>query len=230
MPKDSIVIGVDGCSGGWLCFKLNLQSRQTEVKVHCSFADVISEIQSAKLSAVDIPIGLPDSSSRDCDLNARRQLGKPRSTSVFPPPVRSALNAMNYQQACALNRKACGKALTKQTYAICKKILEVDMLMSQKEQSRIYEVHPEVCSWALNGFVSMRYSKRKAEGHRDRQKLLSFQYPEIKQHVSQLVRREARADDLLDAAAAAWTAERIAKGKATHIPTNPQLNRKRLRM
>ena len=230
MSENDVVMGVDGCPAGWLCFRLDACSRQTEVKVFSRFTDVIGENRKIKAIAVDIPIGLPDSGPRVCDLEARRLLQKPRSSSVFPPPVRSALIANNYRQACARNRRACGKGLTIQTYTILKKIREVDDVITRENQSWIHEVHPELCFWALNTTKAMRYSKRKAKGREERQKLLLACYPTIKNHIMELDHAEARVDDLLDAAIAAWTAERIAKGKAGRIPENPVVDRNGLRM
>ena len=62
----------------------------------------------AELLLVDIPIGLPETGAeRACDLMARRLLG-PRKSSVFPVPVRQAVHAPTYQEACDLNATATG--------------------------------------------------------------------------------------------------------------------------
>jgi predicted RNase H-like nuclease len=230
MSENHVVTGVDGCPAGWLCFSVNLRIHQTSVKVYPTFRDVLSDIQNVKHIAIDIPIGLSSSGPRDCDLTARRLLGKPRSSSVFPPPVRSALIGSNYRLASAINRRECGKGLTRQTDAIRKKIKEVDDVVTYEMQSRIHEVHPELCFWAMNKNRPMQNSKRKAEGREERRRLLSRCYPLMRQHLLELERAGARADDLFDAAAAAWTAERIASGIAGRIPENPVVDGKGLRM
>ena len=58
----------------------------------------------------------------------RRLLGKPRSSSVFPAPVRATLKATNYEEACRLSMNAHGKSMSKQAYEIIAKIREVDEL------------------------------------------------------------------------------------------------------
>jgi len=44
------------------------------------------------LAAIDIPVGLPDTGSREADSVARKFIG-PRASSVFPCPIRLALEA-----------------------------------------------------------------------------------------------------------------------------------------
>ncbi len=220
----SIVAGVDGCRAGWICFLVDTQSRKTTVEIIGKFASLLALERAPKIIAVDIPIGLADAESRPCDIEARRLLGKPRSNSVFPAPVRPALQAEDYIEACQLSRSGCGKALSKQTFAIIAKIREVDSLMMVKRQNRIFEVHPEVSFWALNGEKPMRYNKRLDEGRKERLQLVLCYYPAIEVHLSRLKRKEAKPDDLLDAAAAAWTAERIAQGRARCVSQSVEVD------
>ncbi len=64
--------------------------------------------------AIDIPIGLPETGPRECDVLARRLLGRARASSVFPAPIRAVLGAKDYQQACAIRHKIEGKKMSKQ--------------------------------------------------------------------------------------------------------------------
>jgi hypothetical protein len=75
--------------------------------------------------AVDMPIGLSDNSSRRADVEARKLIG-PRRSSVFPTPVRGALDGETYEEASALSRELTGKGLSKQTFALKPRILEID--------------------------------------------------------------------------------------------------------
>lgn len=222
------VVGVDGCAGGWIAFCVEVPSKQTSVEMFASFAPLIEAC--TEIIAIDIPIGLVEEGARPCDIEARKLLGKPRSNSVFPAPVRSVLGAKNYGEACQLSLQANGKALSKQTFAITKKIMEVDALMTAELQRRVFEVHPEVCFYALNKMRPMENSKKTSEGIQERKGLLQHHFPEIEKHILGLTKGNASAPDLLDAAAAAWTAERIASGEFSRVPREPQSDSRNLRM
>lgn len=206
------VVGVDGCPAGWICLQVDLQSRQTAVRVLTNLAELISASPEPKLIAIDIPIGIPTSGARACDIAARRLLGKPRSNSVFPAPVRATFDAKTYEEACALSLQAQGKSLSRQAFEIISKIREVDELITPALQTRIFEVHPEVSFWALNGGQSLKHRKLNREGKAERIKLLLQHYPTINTHLAELERSTAAQHDLLDAAVAAWTAECVARG------------------
>jgi predicted RNase H-like nuclease len=60
------------------------QGAPTTVEVISGFAEVLARLQTGSLAAVavDIPIGLPATGPRSCDVEARQRLG-PRRSSVF---------------------------------------------------------------------------------------------------------------------------------------------------
>ena len=60
--------------------------------------------------------------------------------------------------------------------------------------------------------------------------ILLKHFPEIDIHISRLSRRDAEVNDLLDAAAAGWTAKRISMGTCAHMPHDPPLDSEHLRM
>ena len=211
---DGLVAGVDGCRSGWLCFALARRAREARVLISSDFVTLLEELGQPQIVTVDIPIGLVENGSRQCDLAARKVLGKQRRSSVFPAPIRAALSAHSYSEACNLSRQVSGKALSKQSYAILPKIREIDSWVTTERQAWLHEVHPEVCFWALNGREPMKCKKSSSEGRRDRLMQLSPIYPELKSKLASLNRKAAAPDDLLDAAAACWTAERILNGTA----------------
>ena len=206
------VVGVDGCPAGWVCFQVDLQSRTTSVKVVSKISELISVSPRPNLIGIDILIGLPLKGARACDMAARRLLGQPRSSSVFPAPVRATLAARNYEQACKLSLEAHGKSMSKQAYEIIGKIREVDELMTPELQTWVFEVHPEVSFYTLNGRQSLKHSKHEREGKDERMRLLLPHYPAILKHLGELKRAQVGDDDLLDAAVAAWTAEMVTTG------------------
>ena len=165
--------------------------------------------------AIDISIGLFDH-TRACDIAARQLLGWPRRNSVFPVPCRAALAATTYAEACATNLLRTSKKLSRQTYCIAPKIKEVDDAITPDSQRWAFEVHPEVCFWALNEHRPMGHNKKTREGVAERISVLKPVFAEIERH---LLNRPPGVgmDDLLDAAAAAWTALRLHNGEARQV-------------
>ena len=106
-----------------------------------------------------------------------------------------------------------GRGLSRQPWCIGPKIKAVDDAISSTAQDWAFEVHPEVCFWAMNNRIPKAFRKKRKEGKSERRALLSKVFPAIEDHI---LRRPVHAgiDDLLDAAAAAWTALRIHTGTA----------------
>ena len=231
------VSGIDGCSGGWLCLNQDMTTGRVHASILSHFGEVLCLNPRPEVVAVDIPIGLPDTGARQCDLEARRWLGR-RMSSVFPAPVRPTLVATSYLHACAIGRATDGRALNQQTYAILPKIREVDELLRKDlcRQNWIREVHPEVSFWAWNGSKPMSYPKKKrtgepALGKAERETLVVPRYGNCYGVAQSVLPPNAYAyDDLLDAFAALWSAERILTGKAVVIPQKPDLDSCGLRM
>lgn len=220
--------GVDGCKSGWVVASWHDGDNSPVVTVHLAktFRDIVES--GYQVIAVDIPIGLPDQGTRDCDPAARKLLG-PRRNSVFPAPIRPVLDAKSYDQACVIGRQADGRSLSQQAWAITKKIAEVDAIMTPEAQGAIVEVHPELCFWALNGERPLEYPKKESLGLETRRSLL-------KDHlVDPAVFYDLRLtgtgkDDIHDALAALWTARRFAQGNAVRVPDHEQLDARGLRM
>jgi len=210
-----IVAGVDGCASGWVGFIVQLPSLATSVEN----VDVPSWLRNCppdlSCLAIDTPIGLFDN-ARQCDIAARKLLGTPRRSSVFPAPCRAALVASSHAEASASNRRTTGSGLTIQAWGIAPRIRQVDDAITAVCQQWAFEVHPEVCFWALNGSAPMKHNKKSVEGTAERMALLRTVFPDIDRH---LLHRPpgVRKDDFLDAAVAAWTALRIQNGEARPV-------------
>jgi predicted RNase H-like nuclease len=82
-----------------------------------------------------------------------------------------------------------------------------------------FEVHPEVCFWALAGKRPMAHKKKTPEGSTERISLLAPIFPEIGHHLGNRPSGVAK-DDLLNAAAAAWSALRRYRGEAKCVCTS----------
>lgn len=219
----TIICGVDGCKGGWLCLSVNGNGSKPMAQV---FPDAKSflEFSTGAITAIDIPIGLPSNKPRQCDIEARYILGRRRS-SVFPAPVRSAVEADSYGRACAASENACGKKLSKQTYALLPRIRDLDCLLRQKPEllKTVYEVHPEVCFYYWNNRRPMRYSKHSGFGFLERFELVEQSYRGVAEEIRQSIQpKDAADDDILDALAALWTAHRIQSDNADRVSTKQE--------
>jgi predicted RNase H-like nuclease len=83
---------------------------------------------------------------------------------VFPALCREAAAPDSYPTASGINYARTGKRLTRQTWEIAPKIREIDDLICTLHQEWVYEVHPEVSFWLMNGRSPMKHPKsRKAD-------------------------------------------------------------------
>jgi predicted RNase H-like nuclease len=237
------VAGVDGCKGGWFVVIASGKKVSGRTDAPCflklkrslvarDFAEVISETTNCKLVCVDIPIGLSDGNRpRECDVTARRVLRWPRASSVFSAPIRPCLAAKDYEMANKICFGNTGKKLTKQSFALLKKIRQVDDLITPAIQSRVREIHPEISFWALNNKKPMRHNKKRLVGRKERAKLLSAVFEDVERIISEARRpKKVSPDDILDALVAAWTACQAVSGKTGILPEKLELDSKGLRM
>ena len=74
-PGKSIA-GIDGCKRGWVMVR-----RDEEGRFNKHVVKALDNLPKTDIVLIDIPIGLPDSGRRDCDLEARRMLGSMRGRS-----------------------------------------------------------------------------------------------------------------------------------------------------
>lgn len=181
-----------------------------------------------ELLVIDVPIGLPDRGARKCDLRARQILG-PRASSVFPAPIRPALNARSHEGACRIWERIEGKRCSVQAFGIYSTIASVDRHMVPGAQERVREGHPELTFAHMNGGRGLELAKSKADGRERRIELLEPHFVGLEALISELRPRRAIVD-LLDALAMLWTARRVRKAEATSIPDQPEYDSRGLRM
>lgn len=168
-----------------------------------------------------------------CDLHARRLLGRPRGTSVFPAPLRACLEDWDYGRLSSLHRQIDGRGLTKQAFFLLPKIRQVDDLLLRAPGCirRIREVHPEVSFAIWNGGQPMRFNKAKSEGRQERERLINREWPGERDRLARELRgNRFTGDDLNDACAALWSARRIAAGRASVFPDAIERDSKGLQM
>ncbi len=222
-----IAVGLDGCPTGWIAAVVE-DGRLAALEYWESARAALEAHAAADAFAFDIPIGLSPDGKRAADVHARTFLGE-RANSVFWSPLGVVLEVEasafpNRREAYAAARRASERAsggrqsLSSQSFALVPKIREVGGTVA--EDHRVFEAHPEVSFAALAGGRSLP-SKKTWDGLMQRRSLLTVAGLAIPDLVGEASRRSA-ADDVVDAVACAWTAERIARGKACTLPTPPQ--------
>ena len=193
----------------------------TGAGVAATFDALMRQVGGKATVALDMPIGLPESGARACDVAARRVLGPRRGSSVFPAPVRSVLAASSYEEACALHERADGRRLSRQAFHLLPKVREVDAALQADAslQDRVREVHPEVAFAYLTG-APIAEKKRSREGRAVRTRAIESVWPGVVSVMRDALEGERgfAMDDLLDALVNAWSARRLRRGLAVRHP------------
>jgi len=217
-----MLAGADGCKTGWIVVSKTADELKLDSCLVAGIAELFDSLDPAVL-AIDIPIGLTESGARECDILARRAI-RPRGSSVFPAPIRAVMSVEIYGDANRISRECQDRGMSKQAFAICPKIREVDEALRANPvlRERVYEVHPEVTFSVWRG-AAMNHSKKTQAGRADRMRLISTHFGE---DAFETVRakhrpRDVADDDILDAFAALRTAERIANGVSRSLPEEP---------
>ncbi len=235
------VAGADGCPAGWIAVYHPVNDPAAAAsRIFATFADLLAFTEGFAAVAIDMPIGLPDVATpggRDADRMARAVLGA-RQSSVFAVPARATLACIDYRDACDTNLRHSDppRKVAKQMFYLFAKIREIDAAMTPARQAHIVECHPEVAFWAINGNVALDEPKKRKSstyppGLDLRRRLLrTAGYSRAFLNGPDCRRRDAAPDDLLDACATAWTANRVATGAAERFPAAPTLDGRGLRM
>ena len=225
-PMTAVVCGVDGCAAGWVAVWHDLGSQRVWWQVIPSLREIARSTPPPAVIGIDVPIGLLPAGARECDREARRRLGFPRSASVFPAPIRPVLGASSQTEASAIRRAVENKGMSVQAFGIVPKVREIDEALRPDATLRAVtrEVHPELCFAAMNGGRPMAHSKKDAEGRAERVAVLKEHFGDVIDSAMASKPKGCQYDDLLDAFACAWTAARIVRGEAEVIPKNPPLD------
>ena len=95
-------------------------------------------------------------------------------------------------------------------------------------QSRVFEVHPEVCFYEWNGNLAFQQRKKSPAGRIARQTRVGNVYIAAVRNAYAV--GQVGHDDIADAFAALRTAERKLQGQAIVIPAHPPVDQVGLRM
>lgn len=198
------VLGVDGCRRGWVGALVDAD-RVSWLALPDIGAALSLDVEAV---GVDMPVGLPETGRRECDLLAKQTLGRAHPR-VFLTPPRGVLAATSYAEAGPLHRDLTGGlGMSVQTWGLMDKIREVD---ARAEDRRLVEVHPELSFALLAGRVLP--SKHTPAGRAERLRALRGWLPGLA--------GVPAGDDGLDALAVAWSAARWLAGSARTLPADP---------
>jgi len=185
-----------------------------------SLRDVIEWAEPVAAVGVDIPIGSVPGGVRQADVAARRFV-RPLGSSVFAAPPAEALLAASYAEANAALSGRGAPMMSRQAWALVPRMVEALDVASSDD--RVHEVHPEVSFRQLADEVGadpVPWSKKSWNGLLVRRNLLAaagIRLPDVIRDVG-----AAGADDVVDAAVVAWSALRIAAGRARTFPDPPE--------
>lgn len=215
----STVLGVDGWKNGWVGIELR-DGRFVGAHVGETLRGLTAATPGAVAIGVDIPLGLLESEVRASDRAAQRRLGA-RSSSLFLMPPRPVFDAPDHASASAAAKALTGAGISIQTWGLRRKFLEAEALHDEARLP-LYEVHPEL-SFHEMGLLAADGKKKSWRGQRARLRILAGHGIDIPEDLGRAV-AAVPADDVLDAAAAAWSAHRIAGGVAFSLPDPPQVD------
>lgn len=201
-----VVTGIDGCRSGWIAVTL------FPAQVRARTARTLGALGVEGVTGIDMPLGLLAEGWRTVDALARRALGA-RGASVFAIPPRPVWEAPDYPAANRRCRELTGRGLPAQTWGLRSGLLEADAF---RREYPLHEVHPELAFAELSAGIPLAASKHSAAGRAGRRALLQAAGIVLPERVA-----GAAEDDLLDAAAVAWSARRIAAGTARVLPDPP---------
>ena len=242
-PETALTVtGVDGCTAGWVAVTLSASVTGPAAPGRPSDPDAAAALARAGLAAgaqvtgvtvaamldhlplagvtgIDMPLGLLGAGWRDADLLARRALGR-RGVTVFAIPPRTVWECQSYAEANRRCRELTGKGFSVQAWGLRRKIAEADQFRrgaaAEPGGVRLHEVHPELSFAALAG-APLPDTKHTPAGLAVRRDLLARAGITLPPKIA-----GAAVDDLLDAAAVAWSALRIAAGTAVTLTNRDQ--------
>jgi predicted RNase H-like nuclease len=209
------VTGVDGCRAGWVAVDLDDDGLLAGIRVGPALDGLLAGATDGQVVGIDMPLGLLAEGWRTADRDARGLLGARRS-SVFAIPPAPVWDEVSYPAANQRCRALTGNGLSAQA-GLRRKLLEANDYR-RRCQHRLHEVHPELSFSAMAG-APLRYPKRLPAGAAERRALLAAAGIVIPPPDGPWSRVAA---DVLDAAAVAWSARRIAAGRARIVPDPPQ--------
>ena len=166
---------------------------------------------------IDIPIGLPAAGPRRLpDLEGPGLVLGRRASTLFMTPIRQALEAPTHAEATTVSRRVAGFGISVQAFGLRHRIFEVERWLEAAPWP-VVEVHPELLVHDVDRATTAvvqahRPGRGRAAGRLDgrgHRRLLPAP-------------GRPAPHDVLDAAAVAWTVQRIVAGTARPFPDPPE--------
>ena len=211
MNKAFDIVGVDGTSSGWVASIGSTQEKCIHTIKSLENLDELLLDHPDGLVVIDMPIKLNEKNYlRECDILAKRYLGKKFQSSIFIPPLKKVLKCNTYQEANELSKKLAGKGLSKQSWYLKNKISEVQEI--SKLSNKLYEGHPE-CSFKMLKNEPLKAKKKSVSGIFERLYLLKrVGLDPLSVNLKLENNSSIKIDDVLDSMVLFITALRIVEG------------------
>jgi predicted RNase H-like nuclease len=236
------VLGVDayrkGPRKGWIGVELD-HGAFVDAHIADHLDTLLSAVNDIQAVGIDMPLGLVETGRRQADLAAHAFVGKHLGSAVFLMPLRAVWKREDntwYDDSWEQANQRCrqltrgdelspdGYGLSPFTWGLRVKLREANECLAT-DKYPLHEVHPEVSFAAMNG-KPLTHRKVSWTGHITRRALLAKHGIHLPDELGDA--GKARLDDVLDAAAAAWSAHRIATGHASRLPTEPSSGQKHI--
>ena len=214
-------LGLDGYRKGWVA--VTIDDANQYIDYPRSFSEALCIPHDRAM--VDMPIGIPQTGHRSCDLQGKKLLSR-ASSRLFTGARRALFEFTNPVDANLWAQANNEKGVSRQLFGILPKIKEVDALMSRERQITVMETHPELVFARLNSGQPLLDNKKSQSGIDQRIELLvSSGFRDIHRWLGERP-PYVKSDDLLDACACA-VAARQPSGR---IHKHPEADQKGLRM
>jgi predicted RNase H-like nuclease len=210
------VLGLDAYALGWVGIELR-DGTFSRAVLASTLYQIVTGSSGIAVIGVDIPLGMLPDRWRTADALAAEQLG-PRRASISRIPPRQVWHEQDFAAADKLCRELTGVALSRQTWVLRLKVLEVNAI-GQRHPGLLFEAHPEV-SFRMMAGEPLPYAENTWTGQMHRRDLLARNGIVLPDDLGPP--GQAPPDDILDAAAVAWTAHRMATGAAGSYPNPPE--------
>lgn len=219
----TVIAAVTPCPSGWLVASAKLHAATfapEDPRVVAKFAEIFEERPTFEVIALNAPVGYADSAGagRTCDKVARALLGR-RAMTVRSAPVRATVES---------GLVGTDERLDAISTMLLPRYAEVAAEMLPYRQRTVYEAHPELSFYVINGDTPLRRSKHSEEGIAERRTILEKRVPGVRRLLDFELPGVPTAH-LYDVAALLWTARRIAAKGATRIPEHPEWDSEGLR-
>ena len=219
-----LVAGVTPSAGQWLVASAKVSGATfapEEPRLIATFSLVLDERPTFDAILINAPIGYPigvDLGFRTCDREARELLGS-RGNVITAVPGRRVLGKADMSV----------EGLDAVTQVLMPRYRNVASEMSPFRQRQVYEGHPELSFFQLNGGVPMQHQRFREAGREERRQLLISKLNGI-ERVLNIEIEGVKPHQLIDAAVLVWSARRAFTHTARRLPYDPEWDSEGLRM